>query len=41
MLTNEHLISSVPVLGSPALDETHADGAHPGELVDGLKALAD
>lgn len=41
MLTNEPLILRVPVLGPPALDETHADGAHPGELVDGLKALVD
>ena len=30
-----------PVVGAPALDETHADGAHSGELVDGLEALVD
>lgn len=30
-----------PVLGSPTLDEAHADGAHPGELVDGLEPLVD
>lgn len=29
----------VPVLGSPALHEAHANGAHAGELVHGLKAL--
>lgn len=29
----------LPVLSSPTLDKTHADGAHPGELVDGLEAL--
>ena len=29
------------VLRAPALDETHADGAHFGELVDGLEALVD
>lgn len=28
-----------PVLGSPAFDKAHADGAHPCELVDGLEAL--
>ena len=32
-------VCGVPVLGSPALDEAHADGAHPSELVDGLEAL--
>ena len=31
----------LPVLGSPALDEAHTDGAHPGELVHSLKALVD
>lgn len=30
-----------PVLGSPAFDKAHADSAHPGELVDSLKALVD
>lgn len=29
------------VLCSPALDEAHPDGAHPGELVDRLEALID
>ena len=29
------------VLCAPALDETHADGAHLGELIDGLEALVD
>lgn len=29
------------VLGAPALDKTHADGAHPGQLVHGLEALVD
>lgn len=32
---------SSPVIGSPALDEAHADRAHPGELVHGLEALVD
>lgn len=31
----------LPVLSSPALDEAHTDGAHPGELVHSLKALVD
>lgn len=31
----------IPVLGSPALHEAHANGAHAGELVHGLKALID
>lgn len=31
----------VPVLGPPAFDEAHADGAHSGELIDGLEALID
>lgn len=30
-----------PVLSSPAFDKAHADSAHPGELVNGLKALVD
>lgn len=30
-----------PVLRPPALDEAHAYGAHPGELVHGFKALID
>jgi CII-binding regulator of phage lambda lysogenization HflD len=30
-----------PVLCSPAFDEAHAYGTHPGELVDGLEALVD
>lgn len=30
-----------PVFSSPALDEAHADGAHPGELVDSLESLVD
>lgn len=30
---------SSPVLSSPAFDKAHADGAHPGELVDSLEAL--
>lgn len=38
---NPKLMSSLPVLGSPALDEAHADGAHPRELVHSLKALVD
>lgn len=29
-----------PVLCTPALDKGDADGAHPSELVDSLKALA-
>lgn len=31
----------VPVLGPPAFDEAHANGAHSGELIDGLEALID
>lgn len=30
---------SIPVLGSPAFDKTHANGAHPGQLIYSLKAL--
>lgn len=30
-----------PVFCSPAFDKAHADGAHPGELVDSFKALVD
>ena len=29
------------VLRAPALDEAHADGAHLGQVVDGLKAVVD
>ena len=29
------------ILCAPALNETHADGTHLGELIDGLKALID
>ncbi len=32
---------SLPVLSSPTFDKAHANGTHPGELVDGLKALVD
>lgn len=32
-------VGSRPVLGAPALDEAHADGAHAGQLVHGLEAL--
>lgn len=28
-----------PVFGAPTFDKTHPDRAHPGELIDGLKAL--
>lgn len=31
----------LPVLRPPALHEAHPDGAHPGELVHGLKPLID
>lgn len=34
-----HCLTSV--LCSPTLDKTHANGAHSGELVDGLKAPVD
>ena len=30
-----------PVLGSPAFDKAHANGAHAGQLVHGLEALVD
>lgn len=33
--------TALPVLCSPTLDKTHANGAHSGELVDGLKAPVD
>jgi hypothetical protein len=31
---------NLPVLGAPALDEAHAYGAHPRQLVHRLEALA-
>lgn len=31
----------IPVLRAPAFDKAHTDGAHSGELIDGLKALID
>lgn len=31
----------LPVLSSPTFNKTHANGTHPGELVDSLKALVD
>lgn len=30
-----------PVLGSPAFNKTHADGAHSGKLIDSFKTLVD
>ena len=30
-----------PVLGAPALDKTHPDGAHASELIDRLEPLVD
>ena len=36
-----HPWQSSPVLGSPAFDKAHTDGAHPGELVDSFEALVD
>lgn len=33
--------STLPVLRSPAFDKAHADGAHPGQLVNSLEALVD
>lgn len=30
---------SIPVFSSPAFDETHANSAHPGQLIYSLKAL--
>lgn len=32
---------TLPVLGPPAFNKAHADGAHSGELIDGLEALID
>lgn len=31
----------LPVLRPPTFHKAHSDGAHPGELVNGLKALID
>lgn len=43
VVINSNLICdcNLPVFGAPTLDEAHADGAHPGELVHSLKALVD
>ena len=34
-----HCVYDLPILCSPALHKTHADGAHAGQLVHCLKAL--